>query len=280
MKSVALGLALAAGTVAAINIPAMAATIYAENFGEPSDVSGNLRFGSTQTTHGSVNYTAGNGWTMECPNTTSSSGPFGIPATGSQYAGGPSGAIQYDAGASGNEITAVNSGTPDGAPYTSYGRAWYFGFQTKALLWTSEYQVDLGQYSLNSVSWYNRQDSATISDTRVALEIGTQWYVSDLVPGAQAWTKQTTSVASTNWHTLAYTQGTSLQQAIDSATVTLPTTGTVTGFGVYFDSTDTTGIIRIDSYAIDASVPEPASLGLTGLAGLALLRRQRRGNKA
>lgn len=278
MKSAALGLVLATAAVAAINVPAMASAIYAENFGEPSDVSGNLKFGSTQTTHGSVSYTAGNGWTMECPNTTSLGGPFGIPATGSQYAGGPGGAIQYDAGASGNEIAAVNSGTPDGDPYTSYGRAWYIGNQDKGILWTGEYQVNLSQYSLNSVSWYCRQDSAGVGDTRIALEIGTQWYVSDQIAGTTSWTKQTTAIASTNWHTLAYTQGVSLQQTIDSATVALPTTGNLAAFGVYFDTANT-GIVRIDSYSIDASpVPEPASLGLIGLASLGLLRR--RANRA
>lgn len=277
MKYRALNLIVGA-VAAALSSQAMATTIYAENFSEPA-VAGNLRFGTAGSTvigGSTYNYTNGNGWMLECPNTQTAAGPFGVPLTSAQYAAGPSGAIQYDSNTAGNEIPAVNSGTPDGGANASYGRVWFSGFGTNGILWTSEYQVDLNTTTLNTVSWYARTDGVPVAGTaRVALEIGSNWYVSDRTPGTNAWAKETVSVASTNWYPLNYVQGVSLDQTIGTTPVTLPTTGTVTAFGVYFDNTSPTGIDRIDSYAIDATVPEPACMALLGLSGLGILRRRR-----
>lgn len=180
-------------------------------------------------------------------------------------------------------VNAGNVGTPT-ADEMAKGYLFRGGNNSgEHLYWTDEYSLSLDTWTLESVSWYQRNGNAGGSGAgdliRVALRVGDDWYVSKdtFTNPADTWQQNTLTVdTSTKWYALAFEAGTTLAMDI-SEELTLPTTGTLSAFGLYTDlKTGGSGRFhRVDTYTINA-VPEPATLGLVSLGGLLMLRRRGR----
>jgi len=150
---------------------------------------------------------------------------------------------------------------------------------------TQEYQ-NVNVADLTSVSFWQGSSydavGAPNAGMRVVLEIGGLWYAStqsnqQFIPGGgagfstQAVQKNLTLAGST-WELLTFTAG----QAISiGASATLPTSGAITGFGIFANGPIAS--IRFDNFTLTA-IPEPstfAALAGAGVLGLAAFRRRR-----
>ncbi len=122
---------------------------------------------------------------------------------------------------------------------------------------TSEYSFDMANWK--NLKFSMRHNSTRADDVRAAIEVDGSWYVSDAVTiqanagwaGALLWEIE---AATTTWHALAFTPGTTM--AIGAST-NLPSTGTVDGLGFYVDA-QAAGSIRYDNFMVsgDAVVQE------------------------
>ena len=173
---------------------------------------------------------------------------------------------------------SVNSNPqiPDSA--TVHGGYWYiYAHANKASFFlTNEYSFDMGAYS--DLQFSMRHNSNTAEVVRAAIEVDDNWYVSDGVAlvdhagwaGAKMWH---VDADTTNWYVLNYVPGTTMN--VGGAT-TLPSSGTVGGFGWYIDAVGSARSIRYDNYKIVGNpVPEPATVVLLSLGAWASLRRRR-----
>jgi len=219
------------------------------------------------------------GWHANVGNTGANRDASSGPLTYIAYAdSAPSGSTGVNNHPTGNELAAGkgifisddrdSSSTPTGP----------------SLFWTSETSIDLASTTLTSISWY--QGNAVANDEfHAALKVGANWYVATqgytqtaAVSGANFASQaslKTFTLAGQTWKSLTLTPGTTLAMG---STTTLPTTGTVTAFGIFVPTHTNTGFsyMRFDTYQIDGVVPEPVSLGLVGVGGCFLLSRRRR----
>lgn len=167
-------------------------------------------------------------------------------------------------------VNANTAGWSQTSPDLGFFRGFNLG-GVQALIRTSEYSFTLGGsgFALNSLSFVSA--NANSLATRFALQVDSQWYVSDatFTPPLEALssnfgnTAQTFTLAvngSTLWRTLSFTAG-SVLGTPGGSTTTLPTSGTVNSFGFYINAA--TGTYRYDSYTIHATaVPEPGTLAM------------------
>lgn len=168
-----------------------------------------------------------------------------------------------------NSAAASNA---NGYVYNSYTGAW----NAQTLYWTDELTISTSAYTLDSISWYQVMEK-TEDYTRVALRIGTQWYVSQQTFSGAAWSSTFANAAQQKtlvfkdslWLPLTFSSG---SLSLGSGTISLPT-GNITAFGLFADNK--TGAQMFDTYEIQATpVPESASVG-AGVAGAAILLTRR-----
>jgi hypothetical protein len=153
-------------------------------------------------------------------------------------------------------------------------------------IWTEEFNVDVGD--LLSIT-FDMNHNQTDSNSRLLLQIGGLWYISELFYSATgAWETFEFDLTSglafgTDPLLMQGDLGAMCAQPGDtcgpflpaSFNVTLPANGTVDAFGVFVDGTSANH--RFDNYTINAAVPEPATLALliSGIAGVSYQRRRR-----
>lgn len=132
---------------------------------------------------------------------------------------------------------------------------------------------------LLTVAWAQRNQTET-ARTRVAIQVGAQWYISETVftnSSSTEWTAQSLSFTPESaWHTLAL-QGNGAPDAANlGAPVAASTfTGAINNIGLYSWSPSGNNV-RFDNFQVYA-IPEPGSLILVGIAGMSLLILRRRG---
>jgi hypothetical protein len=156
-------------------------------------------------------------------------------------------------------LPAVNAGS-----YAGSDLGLMFSNFRQGFFYTNEYAGLLSQ-DLTQISWYEGNSSASITQ-QVALQVGSTWYVSNTtftsaaISGADFGTlseQKTLSLAGSTWKELTYTSG-GAGFSISSTAIALPT-GTVNGFGLFFDTAGTGGNARFDTFEI-TSIPEPSSI--------------------
>ena len=155
----------------------------------------------------------------------------------------------------------------------------------RVLMWTDEYAVDRDLNSITSIQ-YQQGNSSNADATRVAIRIGTNWYVSTtetsnnwpttggsgLFFGNALNVTLPFSTAASAWSNLTFTPGTSL--AIGAALVDERPSGNITALGLYTASV--TNLIRFDNFTINANpIPEPTAFAALSAAVLVVLRRRR-----
>jgi len=175
----------------------------------------------------------------------------------------------------------VNSG-PTAAQ--ANGFAFISGIASPLVYMTQEYQaIDVANLTSASFWLGNSYDAAggPTAGARVVLEIGGAWYVStqsnqQFIPGGgggfstQA-VQKTLTMAGSTWESLVFTTGSAISVG---SSVTLPTSGLITGFGIYANTPPAN--IRFDNFTLDA-IPEPTTLALLAgsLSALVVFRRRR-----
>jgi hypothetical protein len=160
--------------------------------------------------------------------------------------------------------------------------------------------INTAAYENIAISWRENIGAAGTVSTRVLLQVGGQWYVSAqaFTPTVGANTALDTvgatlslnyNPAASSWNSFNLTPSTATNgdvaiSELQSGTMSIGATavsdlsGTITGVGL-FSQSSTTATIRIDQLNITATpIPEPANiaalLGLAGL-GLTLIRKRR-----
>lgn len=263
MKSSLLSFGLACGLLAGFSATAKAQIVYREIFPNTT--------GSDQTF-----LTNANGW--------------GLRTTAGAGVSSSAGDVR---GINGNPIGLpnVNAGTVSSADQ-GFVRI-FNGIASGVYAYTTEYG-SISAANITNVSWY--QGNQNTSDTlQVLLSIGGTTYISQTgftnttglassgdFPTSSAVELKTLTISGATWFTLTAepnTIGTST--TINAVGATLPTSGLITGFGLYASSfansaSGPSGQVRFDNFAIQA-IPEPTTLALLAgsLSALAIFRRRR-----
>jgi hypothetical protein len=151
--------------------------------------------------------------------------------------------------------------------------------------------VNQSAYSSLTFSWEQWNGNLT-QQSQLAVEIGGAWYVSkDTFSTASVFevsgntvlngeVKSLTLAAASGWYALTVIPDTPNGLGVGSA-VSLPTTGSITGAGLYCTAPNSSDALLLDDFQLSgvAVVPEPGMLALLvgGLLGpLACARRKRR----
>ena len=202
--------------------------------------------------------------------------------------------VDNSSNALGNFGVSTGAGNPANLPNVNAGTTElsqtngfiFIAGQTTGLVATTEATLDRTANSLDSISWYNNRNTGANGTPvqRAAVQIGSQWYVSD---ATQAFTANSSNAGftaangqvtfaitgATLWDALTATAGSAFARG---AAVTLPT-GDVTAMGIFYDVGLTPLQVRFDAFEVAASpTPEPASLGTLAIGGATLLRRRPR----
>ena len=159
--------------------------------------------------------------------------------------------------------------------------------------------VRLDDYTDITFSWEQWNIFEPEITAQVAIQVDSTWYVSaELIsnPNADASSNANSAIGSwylvsnnTNnlktftidpagsWFTLSFTPGAPM--TVGSTSTELPATGTVDGVGLYgVFSTSGTAYLGFDNFEVTASpVPEPTTVALLLMGGLAACMRRRRG---
>ena len=174
-------------------------------------------------------------------------------------------------------VSAVNSNP---STTTQDIGAFRFLYQTgdpgPAIAFTSEYTIDRGAFSIDSIEWWQAQVNASASTDRglrFAVRVGDDWFASELFNGPDNASSgtfddnaglKTLDFATANWQPLDFTPNDSL--VLSGSIVALPD-GDIDAFGMYgtFETTQWFDSLTVNATAI---VPEPSSFVLLGLGAL------------
>jgi hypothetical protein len=257
---------------AALAGTASGAVVYQQDFDQDT----------TQVVPASTNseITSGTGWHLQAP-TTLVGGIFGNvgeihPAGSTESAG-----ISADAAAPSNGHNTIASATTIAAPKqgNTPARIFFNGANTYNGILYTETTVDRSVFNLTSVTWYTRNNTG--AGSRLALQVGGQWYASSLnfVDAADAgsiWTLRTDNLAAETFIPFTFTPGVALDQGITGLAQALPS-GNITAFGLFLSHSTTNGNNRVDGFTLNGTVaPEPTTLGLITAGSTLVLRRRRK----
>ncbi|MEM6550551.1 MAG: hypothetical protein AAF750_00235 [Planctomycetota bacterium] len=172
-------------------------------------------------------------------------------------------------GGSPQDLPAINASAESNAPtrdgYVLHGYDW----TGPHLFWTQEFEIDRTQWDVTGFAWRQadndrdaetREPTAKPSEFRVAVRVGTDWYVSsqafatdgpfgvyNMNASAQA---MSLAVASASWLPLEFVPTRALAFDTSATSVDLPV-GIVTAFGLYIDKR--TRHIAFDTFEVTAS---------------------------
>jgi hypothetical protein len=196
--------------------------------------------------------------------------------------GDPNGANNQAAGINDNRTFNINAGAADATNDAQTGRYFYVpNGQNNGILWTNEYTVAAGSFTVDNIRWWDRSDAAPNFINRAAVQVGGNWFVSSsgatatgavtINAGDGTWTQIGVDFATAQWLPITFTPGTALTQTISGTPQSLPA-GDITAFGVYHQiQIVTAGLARVDAFEINATpVPEPSTFVLSGMALLGL----------
>ncbi|WP_020571199.1 putative Ig domain-containing protein [Neolewinella persica] len=155
----------------------------------------------------------------------------------------------------------INAGDVDPTPADGRGLAAGFDGASQYFAFTEELSIDLANTTISQISWY-LGNSASGTQNRVAVRIGSQWYVSTTTltmtgigsatnfPNATGGAELKTfpfSTAAASWATLDFAVGSTLAVG---ATASADLSGNITAFGLY--SQNSGGFtFRFDTYQIN-----------------------------
>lgn len=152
------------------------------------------------------------------------------------------------------------------------------------LAWTDAVSVDLSKATDLTLSWYEHSDASAAFRAAVRVDDGTdaRWFASEtLTAGTSGWSLLSADILNDSWIEFAF-DGTQTSDAgasfgVDgTANGSLLPEGTLTGIGLYVETTGDDTSSRFDSVELNGTViPEPATLALLGLGGLGILIRRR-----
>lgn len=157
-------------------------------------------------------------------------------------------------------LPTINAGNDDPGTAKEIGLLAAFNGPGPYFAFTEEYSIDLSSTRIDSVSWYQGHKDSN-GATRVAVKIGSQWYVSsqsftqptlgsaslfqNADPGGAGRKVLPFSTAAADWVELNFTQGTALAIG-NPASADLG--GTIDGLGLYADGGNFT--FRADNFTV------------------------------
>jgi hypothetical protein len=269
MKMLAL---LAAVGCVALAESTNAAVVYQQDFDQDS----------TQVVPASTNseITLNTGWHLQAP-TTLVGGVFGNVAEIHPAGSAESAGISADVNAPSNGHNTSASATTIAAQSqgATPARIFFNGANTYNGILYTQTTVDRSVFNLTSAMWYTRNNTG--AGSRLAVEVGGQWYASslsftDATDAGAIWTLRTDNLAAETFIPFTFTPGVVLDQGITGIAQALPV-GNITGFGLFLAHSTSNGNNRVDGFTLNGTViaPEPTTLGLL-VAGMLTTRRRRK----
>lgn len=145
--------------------------------------------------------------------------------------------------------TAAPTSEAKGYVFDDWGGSFW---RNMSLYWTQEYSIDRTQWDLTRVTW--QQATSSADETRVALRVGGQWFVSEQTFINQSswmmWDLQyaptkTLDLTTATWLSLTFDIGVAMGVGAPTA---LPATGNIDGVGLWFDYND--GSEAFDTFTV------------------------------
>lgn len=184
--------------------------------------------------------------------------------------------ISYNSSVANGANPVINSQIGAGSTTGFVRMSSGIGVDEPVLLWTSEIQANPTSVSdLSSASFFMRNQVGT-ADVRLALQVGSIWYVTTSVfnTPTTTWLEQTVDFSTATWNALSFTSGSTLSMGTSAV---LPSIGTVNGIG-FFMVSKPSAYISFDDITVTA-VPEPSTVLCLVIAALVagshLARRKR-----
>jgi hypothetical protein len=182
------------------------------------------------------------------------------------YHGTSATAYNPNSTSSANPIVSLGqgAGTANGFARMASG----IGVGEPNLLFTNDIQLTPTSIaSIESVSFSMRNQS-TAPYVRLAIQVESLWYVttSEYNSVAATWTSLNVDFSTASWNTLSFTPGSTLSMGTSAL---LPTSGTITGVGIFIENRPASAYISLDNVVVNA-VPEPGSIASLAIAGVLL----------
>jgi hypothetical protein len=180
-------------------------------------------------------------------------------------------------------VNTTSAGPNQDGSFTAFATGWLYEQSAQRLAMTPEFSFNPADFSIIKFSW-NQMNADATRGTRLAIRVGTQWYVHATVQNgglgtatdwaANGQAKEVTfNPAAANWRILNFNgnytmgatpgTGTGANSTLGNITVGAQPganlSGTITAFGIFSDGVGT-GNSRFDTFAITAtssSLPSP-----------------------